>query len=59
MIALNHQRPQFSGNVVNAALMIQLAAFASGSRDNAAMNLVARPMSPEEIEDVAAYLSSW
>jgi cytochrome c553 len=43
----------------NDYLMVQLAAFASGSRDNAAMNLVAKAMTPEEIKDVSSYLSSW
>jgi cytochrome c553 len=39
-------------------LMVQLDAFASGSRDNAVMHPIAKAMTPEEIESVATYLSS-
>jgi cytochrome c553 len=42
----------------NDYLMVQLAAFASGSRENAVMLLVAKAMTKREIEDVAAYISS-
>jgi cytochrome c553 len=42
----------------NAYLAVQLGAFASGSRDNAVMHVIAKGMSPEEVKDVSAYLSS-
>jgi cytochrome c553 len=43
----------------NDYLVVQLKAFASGSRDNAVMHLIAKSMTPEEVRDVSAYLSSW
>jgi cytochrome c553 len=43
----------------NGYLVVQLGAFASGSRDNAVMRLVAKSMTPEDVRDVSAYLSSW
>jgi cytochrome c553 len=39
-------------------LVVQLGAFASGSRDNAVMHLIAKSMTPEEVKDVSVYLSS-
>ncbi len=39
-------------------LMVQLAAFASGARDNAIMHPIAKAMTPTEIKAVAAYLAS-
>jgi cytochrome c553 len=39
-------------------LRIQLRAYASGSRENAAMNLVAKALTPEEIKAATAYVSS-
>lgn len=39
-------------------LIVQLAAFASGSRDNAIMHPIAKAMTTDEIEAVASYLSS-
>jgi cytochrome c553 len=39
-------------------LAVQLRAFSSGARENAAMNLVAKNIKPDEIKAVAAYLAS-
>lgn len=39
-------------------LIVQLHAFASGARDNAAMALVAKAMTPDDIKAVATYLAS-
>jgi cytochrome c553 len=39
-------------------LFVQLSAFASGSRDNAVMNFIAKKLTQKESEAIAAYLSS-
>jgi cytochrome c553 len=39
-------------------LRVQLGAFASGPRDNPVMHVIAKGMTPEEVKDVSAYLSS-
>jgi cytochrome c553 len=49
--------PRLAGQHVDY-LVVQLRAFASGSRDNAVMHLVAAGITPEEMNAVSAYLSS-
>jgi cytochrome c553 len=38
--------------------MVQLKAFASGARDNGAMNLIAKGMTRDDIKAVATYIDS-